>query len=292
MKRSLILFICNILLTVIAFAQGEVAETEKILFKNESSLATSLNSNGFGLNYRYGKRINAFKKWIFESDISIIKHPKEIKIYNPNFESQKRFIFGKLNEAVDLKIGFGRQQEIFSKFDKGSISIRYFYTVGGTLLLLKPIYYEMVDSSNTNYVLNITTYYIGTHKFNSSLHKVDEVIGKAPFKTGMNETTVIPGMYVKCGASFEFSKNDTLIRALEAGICIDVYAAKIPIMAIENNRQVFLSIFISYRWGSILNARKKYNKKKRFFSNDNKDGEVGGNEEKGVIKEEEQTEEY
>lgn len=279
-------------LTIVALAQGEVAETEKILFKNESSLGISLNSDGFGINYRYGKRINAFKKWLFETDISIVKHPKEIKIYNPNFDSQKRFIFGKLNEAVALKVGFGRQQEVFSKFDKGSIAIRYFYTVGGTILLLKPVYYEMVDSTYINHSLNTITYYIGTHKFNASLHKSADVIGKAPFKTGMNEITVIPGLYTKIGASFEFSKNDTLIRALEAGVCIEAYATKVPIMAIENNRQIFLSIFISYRWGSVLDARKKYKNKKGFFSSRKKKDNMGATEEKEVIKEQEQNEEY
>lgn len=269
----------------LSFSQGEIAETDKIFYKNASSLAIVLNSTGFGINYRYGKRIDAFKRWIAESDISIIKDPKEVKIYNSNFDSQKRYVFGKLNEAIALRFGIGKQHEIYSKFDKGSIAIQYFYTAGVSFAFMKPIYYEMVDSTYINPALNTITYYYGTHKFNTSLHKSNDVVGKAPFKMGIDELAIVPGVYAKAGLSFEYSKTDTIIRALEAGFVVDIYTKKLPIMASSNNRQMSFSIFIAYRWGNIIDGKKRGTKKKNYFSR-KKESDIGVGEGKGVIKEE------
>lgn len=288
MKRIIILlfFLVNYLLL---FSQGEIAEADKVFYKNENSLAFVPASTGLGLNYRYGKRIDAFKKWIAESDLNIVKHPKEVKIFNSNFDSQKRFIFGKLNETIVIKSGIGRQHELFSKFDKGSIAIRYFYSAGISFALLKPIYYEMVDSVYHDQVNNTYTYYYGTHKFNTSMHMSNDVVGKAPFKLGIDELSVVPGIYAKTGLSFEYSKTDTLIRALEAGVILDTYYKKLPIMATDNNRQIILSVFIAYRWGNIVDGRKYKRKKDNFFFG-NKGQGIGDGNEKEVIKEKEEEE--
>ncbi|MBI5218986.1 MAG: hypothetical protein HY958_08660 [Bacteroidia bacterium] len=285
----ILLLICSFL-----FSQGEIAETDKIFIKNENTFGMMFNSNGFGVNYRYGKRKDAFNKKIFEADLSIIKHLKEIKVTstNPFIDSQKRFVFGKLNETVSLRAGYGKQKEVFSKFDKNSISIKYFYLFGGSLVFLKPIYYEMVDWDTINNSTNTYIYYTGYHKFSNSLHMNQDIIGKAPFKTGLNEIAVIPGIYAKAGLSFEYSNTDTLIRAIETGVCIDIFPKKLPIMADDpdksNMPQISVSLFLTYRFGRVLNGRKKHHSyRKKIFSGKKDKKGVGEEEPNNVIKEEE-----
>ncbi len=275
----------------LAFAQGEIGESEKIFIRNESSWGMNLNSNGFGLNYRYAKRKDAFLKKIYEAELSLVKHPKEIKIYNPQYDSQKRFIFGKLNEVVCLKAGLGKQKEIYSKADKGSISIKYFFAAGGSLMLLKPIYYEMVDSFKS-FSPNIITVYVGIHKFNQSVHNSSDVLGKAPFKMGFDEISVLPGVYGRAGLSFDYSKSDTLIRSIEAGFTVELFPKKVPIMAIENNPQILINIFVAYRFGVILDGKKRGSGFKKKFKSKNKRKNIGGTEENNVIKKEENEEYY
>ena len=285
MKR-LFLFTLFLIYVSSVFAQGEIGEAEKIFIRNESTWGMNLNSNGFGFNYRYAKRKDAFLKKTFETELSLVKHPKEIKIYNPQYDSQKRFIFGKLNEVLCLKAGVGKQKEIYSKADKGSISIKYFFSAGGSLMLLKPIYYEMVDSFKS-FSPNIITIYVGIHKFNQSVHSSSDVLGKAPFKMGFNEVSVLPGVYGRVGLSFEYSKSDTLIRAIEAGFTVEAYPKRVPIMAIENNPQILINIFIAYRFGVILDGKKRGSGFKKKFKSKNKRKKIGDDKEKDVIKKEE-----
>lgn len=284
-KIVLIVFLFSI--SAIAYSQGEIAETEKIFIKNESVIGINVASNGFGLNYRYAKRVDAFRKKLFEIEASLIKHPKEIKILNPNFESQDRFVFGKLNEVGSLKFGYGRQREIYSKFDKGSISIKFFYHGGISLALLKPIYYEMIDSTYINQSQNLIIYYVGTHKFNPSLHKSIDVVGKAPFKMGLNETRLLPGVYGKCGYSFEYGTNDTIIRAIEVGVAVEAYSSRLELMAIDNNPRINLSLFFTVRFGRVLDGKKKpKDRSEGFFKKKKKQAPIGDTESLPVIKEE------
>ena len=59
---------------------------------------------------------------------------------------------------------------------------------------------------------------------------------------------------------FEFGKFNETIHALDAGIMVDAFIKKVPIMAIENNSQIFLTLFVSYRFGKVIDARFKMKK--------------------------------
>ena len=255
MKNFFLILFCLQLISYITLAQGEIDDEGKIFIRNERTLAILLNSNGWGGNFRYGKRLDAYRKRIYEIDFVGIKHPKEIKIRNSNYiiENQKRYVFGKLNSFFNIRAGIGSQKEIISKFDKGGIAIRYFYSLGTSLGILKPVYYEIIDS--TVRIGDEYRMYIGITKFSSSIHSAGDIYGKASFFEGIDETTFVPGLFVKFGFSFEYSKTDEIIRAIEAGAVLDAFAKKILIMDTEENNQFFISLFISYRFGKIIRGK-------------------------------------
>ncbi len=62
-----------------AIGQGDIDTQEKMLFQNERSISLSLNSNGFGAGYRFGKRKTYLNKTLYDIEIAYIKHPKEAK---------------------------------------------------------------------------------------------------------------------------------------------------------------------------------------------------------------------
>ncbi|OFX28214.1 MAG: hypothetical protein A2033_06030 [Bacteroidetes bacterium GWA2_31_9] len=242
------------------FAQGELdTEAKKLVFKNEKTFAILLNTNGFGGNYRYAKRLDGFSKRLYDIEFNIIKHPKEIKTQNPYFDTnQRRYVFGKTNSFFNLRLALGKQKEIFSKFDKGGLSIIYFYSFGPVIGFLKPIYYEVlypVDSIPYNYVIR-------TEKFNTSIHRVGDIYGKAPFTVGTEEIKIIPGFFTKFGISFEYGKSDRIVHSIDVGASIEAYTQKIDIMATEENNQVLISLFASYRFGKAVSKRLKNIEKK------------------------------
>ncbi|MBT3210140.1 MAG: hypothetical protein HN704_07325 [Bacteroidetes bacterium] len=248
MKKNLLIFIFFTILNF-SFAQGEINKEQKYGYRNINSYGLYINSNGFGVGYQFEKRINRLNQYLFECDINWLKHPKETQSSNPLFSNPKQFVFGKLNTFYNVRLGIGKQKEVFSKFDKGGISIKYFYTAGISLGLLKPVYYEILEPIPGEYF----RYTVRTDKFNiAENHTIYDIYSKSSFLKGFDELSLYPGFYAKFGTSFEYSDNNKFSQAIEAGIAIDAFFDRIEIMAIENNNRIFVSLFLSYRFGKVV----------------------------------------
>lgn len=228
-----------ILLSLNLYSQGEINDESTALFRNERTFYILLNNNGAGFGYSYGKMINIrFKKqWHFEA--VRIKDAKEYKISRSS--NYRRFVYGKQNDFFAFRAGYGFLHKQFLKKDMGGIEIRYFYNAGLSLGVKKPMYYYVFADTIT------------IAKFDDNFHS--DVIGGASYFKGLDEISFIPGAYAKIGTSFEFSKKDLAINALEAGLIFDVFPQKINIMANNSNNRYFLSLFLSYRFGMVINPR-------------------------------------
>ncbi len=255
MKRFFILFGVIFILGENILAQGDIDNQNKIFYRNEKSIAFMLNSNGFGLNGRYAKRKDAANKIFYDLDISILKHPKEVRrasSINPNAQS---YVLGKQYVVFDFRPGYGKQKEIYRKFDVGGISVRRFHSIGPSIAILKPVYYQVLYGMNQ----------IEIEKFSAA--KSDDILGKASFFKGFNELTVIPGAFVKGGLSFEYSRFDQVIHSIDVGVIPEAFIKKLPIMATRENSWFFITLFVSYRIGKVVdpNAIKDKPKKEDFF---------------------------
>ncbi len=223
------------------FSQGEIDTEHKILFRNEKSYGININTNGFGFGYRYGKRINIHRKQLFEGNINIVKHEKERKIRNPYSENITRFVYGKTNSAFNLQIGYGMHHELYKKFDRNSVSIRWFYIAGITATFLKPIYYYVYNKDAENFewqkfVKNTPYWYI---------------YGKESYFYGISEMKIIPGIYAKTGFCFDFGNTDKKLNILELGFKFEAYPKRVKIMETEKNPQFLPILYLSYRFGKV-----------------------------------------
>ncbi len=230
------------------FSQGEIEESVSYN-KSENSGSILINSNGWGINFRLGKRLNGYSKRLIDFDFVGIKHPKEQKINHPTYDA--KFVFGKLNSFFVLRTDYGYQKEIFSKFDKGGISIKYFYLGGISLGLAKPVYYEVyVSDGKGNKVLNV-------QRFNSqSIHTIYDIYGQSSFLNGIDETALVPGISLKFGLSFEYGKDEDIINAIEVGTKFDVFINEIQIMDMNDPNRFFISLFFAYRYGKTVGSIK------------------------------------
>lgn len=247
MKKLLISLIIFLYCASIVSAQGELDEQQKVFFRNERSFAILLNTDGYGFSYRTGKRIDFRNKRLFELETGNLKNPKEYRLSNPYVQSSGTFVFGKLNTVWYIRGGIGHQHELFKKADLGGIAIRYFYTAGPVITICKPIYYRVLYPVSMN-----GEYEIREEKFSSSIAAPIDIYSKASFTKGFNEIKVIPGLFAKGGFNFEYSKEDKIIHAIEIGATLQAFPKEIPIMASTENKSVFFSLFVSYRFGMIL----------------------------------------
>jgi hypothetical protein len=246
MKRLLITAVMVLSGAGFLRAQGELNEQQKVFFRNEKSFAILLNTDGIGFGYRGAKRIDFLNKRLYEINFATLRHPKEYKLSNPYVQAGGNFVFGKLNTVFYFQGGIGHQHELYKKQDLGGIAIRYFYSGGPVIALYKPIYYKVI------YQISQTRFETKDEKFSSSIAVPQDIYSRAAFTKGLNETKVLPGLYGKAGFNFEYSKEDKVIHAIEIGASLNVFPKKIPIMASTENKAIYFGLFVSYRFGMII----------------------------------------
>ena len=239
MKKKIILYIFIFLFNFQSFAQGEIDDEKKIFYRNEKTWGMFIFSNGWGANYRYGRRINSFRKFIWETDINYIRHPKELKVTIDPY-SASRFVYGKANFPLEFRGSVGFQRELYRKMDKGGVAVRFVYVAGPTVVLLKPIYYKIYDGTNDETIVE---------KFD--IDKQQYVYARAAFTKGLSELKIDPGVFLKAAFNFEFSKKDNKVKAMEIGGTASFFMNEVEIMAANNSRFLF-NIYVSYRFGHII----------------------------------------
>lgn len=239
------IFIFLVLFGIQAFGQGEIDDEQKITFKHESAVLAKITSTGWSLGYSYGKRIDGYRNRLYTIEFAEIRHLKEQKEWND--DRTARYVYGKLNAFFALRAGMGMQKELFSKFDKGGIAIRFYYNLGASLGIMKPIYYDIrkFTSASPGFIEEIHS-----EKFNMQTR--DIIAGRSSMFRGMDEMMFSPGGHLNFGFSFENSKKDESVRALEVGATIDAFARPIEIMATRPKDNFFISLYIGYRFGKAI----------------------------------------
>lgn len=201
-----------------------------------------VHSNGYGITCRYGVHKTGFSRHIFGGDFVIMKHDKEVKSYNPWYEDSKGYIYGKENSFFILRGFYGQRYSFTDKIRERGVDVGVIWGIGPALGFTKPIYLEIGHPS-------VPYEYITVERYNSQEHYVDNIFGKAPGTKGLDELGFHPGVHVKAGLLFEYSPENEGIKALEIGVTLDAFAKKVPIMALTENKQFFVSFYLNLLFG-------------------------------------------
>lgn len=195
------------------------------------------------MDFRKGKFLNPKSKKIWEIGYNNIKHPKEYK--QSVVFTYASFVYGKDKQCYNFYYGIGKQKHIILQQYPDNVGIRVLGTAGLTLAVLKPIYYHVYKDSTEVY-----------ERF-QPYHQPGTIYGKAPFRYGLNEITVDPGVYGKLFLSFNISKNPRALKAIEFGFFGAYYLKPLEIMAIVKNYNYFVALFLSYHIGSIYQGKRR-----------------------------------
>lgn len=216
------------------------------IYKNELYGGLLVHSFGWGANFRKGKHITAKLHRIYSFEISGMKHPKEYKSYNPNKDNNKGFVFGKLNTLTIIRPSAGIQKTLFTKEGKKGVQVSYILLGGASFGFAKPVYLEIEPPPGS--APNTPPQ---TEKYNpdNERHTLGNILGRAESLKGLGEGSFYPGIHSKIGFNLDYAPQEDLLRAFEIGISLDAYYKRIPMMAFIENRQLFITYYLSWHFG-------------------------------------------
>ena len=212
----------------------------KLIYRSDYSGGLFLHSHGYGANFRYGQNLTARVKRIFSAELLNMKHPKEKKIFNAGQDDARGYYYGKLNSLTLLRASIGRQKIIHAKELKGGVQVSYLYAFGPILGFLKPIYLEIGETGFSS---------VKIERYDPDEHSQGEIYGRALFTYGLNEISFVPGGHAKFAMNFEYAPDDDLMKALEVGMLLDVYAKEPEIMTTAKNEQFWLTFYVNLQFG-------------------------------------------
>lgn len=231
-----------------------------ILLRREKSGNIMLHTLGYGLGYRFGTNKTYYKNRMFEFDLLEMRAPNQTRRYNLNFPNPLSYVYGKLNNLYIIRAGIGNQRLVNRKPYWGGVEVRAFYYGGVDLGMAKPVYlyiayYSVVDNQ---LIVDRTA----LERYDPAIHFPDigtnsitlcDIYGRGPILSGFNKIKVYPGLYFKGGFNFEFSALNDRIKALEAGVAIDIFPKPVPIMAFKDPNYFFITGYLSFSFGKRYN---------------------------------------
>ncbi|MBO6027556.1 MAG: hypothetical protein J6P73_09970 [Bacteroidales bacterium] len=188
---------------------------ERVIYSNESTLHATLHSRGLSLGYKSGKIRSIYKTTNWDFELVYYRSQKQVKLVD--LFSGATFVYGKLNDMVAFRTGYGAERRIYGKPYWGGVELRWLYEGGASLALLKPYY-------------------------------PDET-----FWYGFSEIKLRPGIYARGGMCFEIGASRTHAQSIEVGTNIEYFPQGVDLMELNPTEYVFLTLYLSYNWGSRYN---------------------------------------
>lgn len=223
---------------------NEYVEEKPVLMKNEATGGLNFHTGSWGVQFRRSFNRTVKQKQMFEADFIGMKHPKEIKSVNQAFDRARSFVYGKLNTFSILRAGTGQQKVVYSKAERTGVEVRFVYSGGLALGIIKPVYLNILKPTG-----NFGEFELVVEKYDPEVHYIDDIYGRAPFTEGIGEIGFRPGAYARIGFNFEYAPIFDDVKALEVGATIDAFPKEIPIMARTENNRFFLSFYITIMYG-------------------------------------------
>ncbi|MEJ7911928.1 MAG: hypothetical protein WKF70_02150 [Chitinophagaceae bacterium] len=199
-------------------------EEEGVLdYHRQSTFGIQLRTNGYGIMYELGRSKSPRFTNLYLIELSEIKHPKEEKQQTSTGIFSNSFVYGKINNFYQLKLGFGQQYILGQKGNKNGIAVMGIYQGGLALGLLRPYYLNVMDDTKDRDIKYDSP--------DSLIFLTGTINGSSGISKGWNEIKLKPGAFIKTALRFDFGRYNESVNALEIGVSLDTYSQKIPIMA-------------------------------------------------------------
>ena len=185
--------------------------------------------------------INNTKNSLILFSIGSLKHNKEQRIESVyKDQGGKDFIFDKINYAYALRLGYGLKKNLIPPGNFKKVSLDIGSILAPTLGIITPYYIDVAVPISATQVIPKTEIY------DPNKHSYWDIIGQTNFFRHIGPISYIPGIHFNSFILLQFFEdNSNWVRILRIGIQIDVFTKKLPIMATQPNKSVWLTPYIA-----------------------------------------------
>lgn len=217
-------------------------EEGALIYNKQNIFGIELRTNGYGIYYEIAKAKTRRKANTYIAEFTEIKDPKEEKNTTDIFSFGNPYIYGKVNNFYQLKLGIGQQYLFGQKGNKNGVAVAGIYQAGLTLGMLRPYYIQVNDGNSTREIKYSPQ--------DSALFLDQSVIqGGAGLGKGWNEITFKPGIFAKAAIRFDLAHYNETATIIEVGISIEAYPEKIPILLLDKQHQFFFQGHAAFSFG-------------------------------------------
>lgn len=207
---------------------GEKAVFGGLMYKSSGlgiALQSKLNS-GKGL----GRQVDLEMAWF--------RHPQEVKSFNAEVNNPSPFVFGKLNKAAIMKLGYSATRMIAAFTDAQRVGIDLIAGGGIMAGFLKPVYINLIYPDGMGYETLVA------EKYNPSKHTdKTRIAGYSDGRLGWNELSARLGLHVSAGAGFTWGYYTDFPKRLETGFYLEYFDQGLPVMALAKNKALQQGVY-------------------------------------------------
>lgn len=244
--RSILPLFVLLLSGLQSVAQQTIYEETRVPFRREMYGGILLHGDGWGLQFYHAKYKTARDRRLLGVELVGMKHPKEVKSFNPYYEDARGYFYGKINALLILRPTYGRKWQITDKIRRSGAEVNIIWGIGPSIGLLKPVYLQIGKPDRIPYEN------IAVERYDPAKHDVQNIYGRATWFNGVGEITPYIGGFGRVALSFEYSNETTGLKGIEVGATVDAYQKTVPIMAeLEGvrNKQFFFQFYLALQFG-------------------------------------------
>lgn len=220
-----------------------------IVYDREVSFPITLQTNGFNIGVNAGKLKTYYKTSYMGVSLGHLKHPRESKRADAGsrFQSGSSVTFGKQNTLIPVRVYKGWKRYYSGKDRRRGVAVATSFELGATAGLLKPYIIQVASEGG---VAGTTQRFVNFDDNPEAFYDRGLIEGPGGLRRGWSSLSILPGINAKAAVHLDWGAFDELMRAVEAGVMIDVFASNVDLLIPPaDNTPLFINFYLALHLG-------------------------------------------
>lgn len=203
-----------------------------------------LRTYGYGVTAGF-RNINTKHTRTWQFDLVTHKHPREIKIINPNVQNPRPYVYGKLYRTAFMRFNTGYELPLIRRNDWNRLGV-YLQAQGGiTTAIQRPVYLSIYHRNG-----NDNSGFIRSERYDPNVHtRQEDILGYADDQAGWGELEYRLGLNLRAAVDLQWASDNGGFKSLRVGGIIDYFPGGLPMMALTENPKAPATLYVAFIWG-------------------------------------------